>query len=439
MNVRLPYSRKKRYLTGIDWIIATLDHMSRRATGGSNASQIVLELRGAFDAARFRGAMASFAGLFPVLGGRIARDWNLAPYWRMPGRMPEDGVRVDVQEAAEAAVWPLLEGHLNEPSGGSSRPLAFRVLKAGPDRAWVAMRFAHSIFDAPGAEAFLDLFQGWAAGDDVRDRLAAIRLTEPAHLSGWKAKFEDGRKLVRLLRSLQDARLALLPRPAPLKGRTFRFKIISFSEAETAAVTERAYRDAGYLMFMPYVLAGAVRSLAGIFAAKGVSDADFVVSVSIDLRQPDQVASDLFFNHLSFLLFRIPAPSLHDRRALLESIRQQMYEQVKSGFPRALAESSMVMRIVPRPMLARLMLAPLHGEFASLGFSAVGKGGYSSKEFMGVALENLYHMPLLPVPPGLGFVVNQYAGRMNAVIPFLDGLLTPDDLARLEADVREAL
>lgn len=439
MNVRLPYSKRKRYLTGIDWIIATLDRMTRRVTGVGNASQIVLELRGPFDTARFTGEMETFAGLFPLLGGRIARDWNLAPYWRTPARLPRGTVRIGATETTADTLWPALERNINGLAGEPSGPLSFHVFRTAPDHAWLAMRFEHMIFDAPGAEGFLDLFQRWAAGEDVRERLAAIRLTDPAHLDEWRRKFEDGRQLVRLLRSFPADRPAILPRPAAPRGAPVRFKVMTFDEAQTAAITERAYREAGYLMFMPYVLAGAVRAMARAFEAHGAGGADFMVSVSVDLRAPDQAAADLFFNHLSFLMFRIPAPALADRRALLDSIRGQMYEQVKSGFPRALAESSMLMRIAPRPLLARLMLAPLKGEFASLGFSAVGKGGYSFREFRGAAVENLYHMPLLPVPPGIGFVVNQYACRMNAIVPFLDGMLAREDLARLEADVREWL
>ena len=302
------------------------------------------------------------------------------------------------------------------------------------------MRFNHLIFDAPGAESFLDLFQRQQSGEDIGDRLRAIRLTEPAHLSEWKRKFDGGRLLVRMLRAFAGTKLAVFSRPSDLRGRPSRFRMAAFGEAETAAVIERAYGEAGYLMFMPYTLSAAIQAFGGAFQAKGGGGAaDIIASVSIDLRTPDTVAANLFFNHVSFLLFRVPLSAMADRRRLLETVRGQMYDQVKSGFPRALAESSLLMRIVPLPLLGRLLLMPLKGEFATFGFSAVGKGGYASRRFMEADVTNLFHMPLVPVPPGLGFVVNRYAGRMNAVVSYVDGMFTEEEAARLEADVRRGL
>ena len=131
MNVRLPYSRKKRYLTGIDWVIAALDRMSRRATGGSNASQIVLELNGSFDAPQFAKAMAAFAGLFPVLGGRSTRDWNLAPYWRIPRRAAGGCARIAIQDVAPGEMGSALERNVNASFERSGEHLAFQVIREG--------------------------------------------------------------------------------------------------------------------------------------------------------------------------------------------------------------------------------------------------------------------------------------------------------------------
>ena len=79
MKVSLPYSKNRRYLTGMDWTIGALDNMSRRTTGGGNSFQVVLELKGPFDDGRFRQAVLGFVQQFPILGGTPSRDWTLAP------------------------------------------------------------------------------------------------------------------------------------------------------------------------------------------------------------------------------------------------------------------------------------------------------------------------------------------------------------------------
>lgn len=439
MRVCLPYSKKKRYLTGMDWVIAALDHMSRKHTGGSNASQIVLELQGPFDDARFTAGVADFVKLLPVIGGRAARDWNLAPYWKIPRAGGARPVKVEIRTVAEAALRSALAQSINTPFADPHEHLAFRVFHVRADRHYLAMRFDHCILDAQGAEALLDLFHCWQQGDDCRERLAKIALIEPAHLSDWMKKFDDGRQLVRMLRELVQRPLAIIPRPSPLKGRNFCFSLIEFNEQETRSIIERADREAGFMMFMPYVLATAVTALDGVFRARtaeGRAGQEYVMSVSINLRTPDTASAKLFFNHMSFLVFRVPTSIAGDRKQVIEILRLQMYEQIKNGFPQALAESSMLMRILPLPLLSWVLLRPLKGEFASFGFSSVGKNGYRFSRFMGAEVVNLLHMPLVPLPPGLGFVVNQFGKRMNATLSYVDGLLSPEEVNAVEAIVR---
>lgn len=439
MKVCLPYSKKKRYLTGMDWVIAALDHISRKSMGGSNASQIVLELQGPFDDARFTVAVADFVKLFPVVGGRAARDWNLAPYWKMPRPGSVRPLKVDIRTVAEADLHSALENSINIPFADRHAHLAFCVFHVRADRHYLAMRFDHCILDAQGAEALLDLFHCWQQGDDCRERLAKIALTEPAHLSDWMKKFDAGRQLVRMLLELAQRPLAILPRPSPLKGRDFCFSLIEFNEQETRSIVERADQEAGFMMFMPYVLATAVTALDGVFRARAMGERvgeEYVISVSVDLRTPDTASAKLFFNHMSFLLFQVPMAIAGDRKQVIETLRLQMYEQIKNGFPRALAESSMLMRILSLPLLSRVLLRPLKGEFASFSFSCVGKDGYCPARFMGAEVVNLLHMPLVPLPPGLAFVVNRFGKRMNATLSYVDGLLSTAEVGAVAAIVR---
>jgi len=159
----------------------------------------------------------------------------------------------------------------------------------------------------------------------------------------------------------------------------------------------------------------------------------------VDLRTPDTAAAKLFFNQVSFMFFRIPVAVAGNRQQAIDAVRSQMYEQIKSKFPQAMAESSMLMRILPLSVLSRLMLRPLRGESASLGFACVGKDGYTCSEFMEARAANLFHMPLVPVPPGLGFVVNQFGNRVNAVLSHMDGMLSDEEVRTIQDDVRREL
>ncbi|MEI6562960.1 MAG: hypothetical protein WCO42_01490 [bacterium] len=439
MRVSLPYSKNRRYLTGIDWTIGALDAMTRRATGGSNTFQIVLEIKGPLEPARFQEVIAAFVRQFPVLGGRPSRDWTLAPYWKMPRPGSRVPVSVEFTQVEGQDSAALLEESANRCLPDRQSHVAFRVFHVNVSHHFIAVQFDHRLFDATGAETFLGLLHRWAIGEDCSAQIRQISLKEPAHLCDWMKKFEAGKLLVRLLRKFAESPLAVLPRPAALKGRRTRFSIMEFSAEETKAISMRASQEAGFLMFMPYTLAVSLEALAPAFARRGTGGGDYLVSVSVDLRPPEAAPACMFFNHVSFIFFQIPAAILPDRKALLKALRLQMYEQIQCGFPKALYESSMVMRILPLSVLSRLMLKPLRGEFASLGFTCVGKSGYAFDRFMGAELVNLIHMPLVPVPPGIGFFISQSGPKMNAVLSFVEGMLTDEEARRFQDDVRRLL
>jgi hypothetical protein len=197
---------------------------------------------------------------------------------------------------------------------------------------------------------------------------------------------------------------------------------------------QRAYEQAGYLMFLPYALARGLQAFDPLFRAHGNGGTRYVVSVSVDARTPETAARHVFFNRLSFLIFHMPVESAADGRKLLDLVKTQMYEQIKTGFPAALAESSMLTRIFPLSVVGRALLMPLRGEFASLGFTVVGKDSPAPAQFMGVEVANLIHTPRIPVPPGVGLVLSQYRDRLNVSLCYLDGLISDEAADRVMAD-----
>ena len=79
-------SKHKRYLSGSDWVINTLDYMMKATTCAGNMSQVVLELDGLLDASEVRSRLNAFVKQFPVLQGQVSRDIKLAPFWKIPGK-----------------------------------------------------------------------------------------------------------------------------------------------------------------------------------------------------------------------------------------------------------------------------------------------------------------------------------------------------------------
>ena len=419
--VSIPFSKKKHYLTGIDWILHGFDYMNKRATGAGNAFQIVMELEGVPAESQIRDSLDRFIRKFPLLNGRARRDYNLAPYWQMPSHAKKAALNVHHLQHGEDA-FAVLERGVNAPFGGEREHLAFYLIRAG-ENTHAAVKFDHRLFDAHGAEMFLSMFQeDWEKGGACNWELPPF---EPAHLSQWRGKFEAGRCVNRALLGLvQDAPPRSLPLDTPASGQGFRFKVIPFTERQSREILTRAESEAGYLMAMPYTMALTVQALHGIFTNRGIDTGDYVIPVTMDTRPPSRQSQEVFFNHVSFFLFRIQACEVDDTSALLKSIKQQMYDQAKTGLARHILDASLLMRIAPLPTVSYLLKLYLKDKIASFCFSFLGDSGHMPTRFMGKEVRRSYHMTRVPMPPGLGVFFHHSQGRLNAYLSYAQGLLS---------------
>jgi hypothetical protein len=436
--VSIPFSKKKHYLTGIDWLLQGFDCMNKRATGAGNAFQIVMELEGVPAEDRVRDALDGFVKKFPVLGGRTRRDYNLAPYWEIPRRAHNTSSRLDVHRLEDAAeAFPLLEAGVNAPFGNEREHVAFCLIHAGSN-GHAAVKFDHRLFDAHGAEVFLGMFQrDWEKGGGCRWESPPL---EPAHLDQWRKRFEAGRNLNRaLLRLVGDSPPRALPLDPAASREGFGFSVIRFDQQQSREILQRAESEAGYLMAMPYTMALAVQALHGIFAGRGITAGDYIVPVTMDTRLPSDRPREVFFNHVSLLLFRIRADQADDRSALLKSIKQQMYDQAKAGLARSIPDASLLMRILPLPAVEYLLKLYLKQRIASFCFSFLGDTGHMPDRFMENKVRHSYHMTRVPVPPGLGVFFQHSRGSLNACLSYQRGLLGEAEVNRVLDALRSGL
>jgi hypothetical protein len=436
-----PFLKAKRYLSGIDWIVNAFDHMTKRATGVGNVSQIVLELDGYPSEEELRKRLDAFLKQFPVLYGRPARDFNLAPYWKMPSRWEANDGSFRVShlqgEGRIEDVYAIFQQEVNTPFSNSQEHLTFHLVYT-ENTSFIAMTFDHRLFDAWGAEAFLGMFQqDWEMGEAS---FRGIHLTEPAQLRDWQEKFAAGKQVNRALLSMAGSTPpSTLPLPLQSTNRGFRFRLLSFDESRTAVIIQRAYDNKGYLLLLPYLLAATVQVLHKVFAERGLHTNYYIIPATIDMRSPNKFPQDVFFNHFSFLLFRVEEYVMGNHPNLLGEIRRQMYEQVKARLPRDFCQMSFLMRIAPLPLMDRLMRLYFKGRLASFSFAYLGEIGQSLPRFLGNEVHNMFHLPRVPVPPGLGIVFFQFWGRLNAVFSYLDEILHEHEVDMMVRDLQSAL
>lgn len=430
-------SKQKRYLSGSDWVINTLDHMMKATTSAGNMSQVVLALDAPLDAFEVRSRLNAFVKQFPVLQGRVSRDIKLAPYWKIPAKYAGEITltAVHADDLASGGTWLThFQKSANTPFHNNSEHVAFHLLN-GRGRSLFAMAFDHRIFDARGAELFLSLFQQ-SMKDGSSKVSGDIAFASTSALTHWTRKFLAGRNVNRRIIGLSKSSPKALP--VSRESRGFHcYHLLSFTEQETAAIYDRAYAEAGYLMESAYLLSGIVQSMHGLFMSRRTPGSSYLVPVTMDLRPGLDPLQEIFFNYVSYLFYQIPVHEAEERTGLIALLKQQMYDQVKSGFPRDLAEASLLTRIAPLPVLGKLLHLPMKGKMATFAFSHLGKSSYQHSLFMDAKVENIYHMPRVPVPPGLGFFSNYCNNKLTVVISYLDGVLTHDDVLTLDRGIRE--
>lgn len=430
-------SKRKRYLSGSDWVINTLDSMMRSVYSSGNICQVVLLLNTPLPEQMVRERLNHFVKQFPVLQGRLARDIKLTPFWKIPASI-QQSVLLKISHIpashSPAFLLPELEQNANRPFPDGNGSVDFHLFTSG-ERAALAMRFDHRLFDARGAESFLQLFH-----KSLHDAsfCGDITFTSSMELTEWKSKFLAGRNVNRAVIALAQATTRSLPLPpVPVKG--CRYRLLTFDREETAVIYEKAYRDAGYLMESPFLLAVITRALHELGDQRTGSGSCYLIPATVDLRTGKQPLQEIFFNHVSYLFYQIPVERVANFKELITLVKQQMYAQVKSGFAKDLATASLLTRIAPLALLARLLYFPMKGKIASFAFSHLGKSSFQADELMGSPIANIYHMPRVPVQPGLGFFSSLYREQLTLVISFLDGILADEEVDKLAAGIRRGL
>ncbi len=140
-------SKRKRYLSGSDWVINTFDHMMKARTCAGNISQVVLQFDSVLDEDKVRTHVSRFVNQFPVLQGSVGRDLKLAPYWRIPRRGGHE-VTFVVQHVDDrlsgSAFLPFLEQSANTAFRDHNDHLAFHLF-IGHERSMLAVTFDHRI------------------------------------------------------------------------------------------------------------------------------------------------------------------------------------------------------------------------------------------------------------------------------------------------------
>jgi hypothetical protein len=183
-------------------------------------------------------------------------------------------------------------------------------------------------------------------------------------------------------------------------------------------------------MFMPYALAKTIQIMHRIFQEKNISGTTYIIPVPIDTRTKEEAQKEALFNHFSFFIFQINAAKVNDLDWLLAEIKSQMYDQVKNKVTEAIVNASMLMRITSLPLVSFFLNLMIKKRFTSFSFSYLSNA-YQQSEFMQEKVQNIFHLPRTPRPPGIGIFFNQFEDKFNITLSYFDDLLSDGQVTQI--------
>jgi hypothetical protein len=410
------------YFSGVDWVMAALDRLNKNHSAIGNHSQLVLVLKGYLDKTALAALLEIKISQSLFYKGTIRRAWHhLAPYW-VP--QPQAFDRKDIQffDLVSKSCDKLdatIQACAKIPFKDEKTFLAFVLIHCN-DHSYLMMRFDHKLFDARGAEALLGHIL------DESDPAGSYDFpSQSPQLDLWKTRFASGQHINRFLRSIYspETRVACLAQTAG-PDITHHFFHTSFSREQTETIEKNAMKNAGYLMNGIFFLSCAAKGFDGL-CKKEKGSQDLLIPINVDMRETKFASEKFFFNHLSFMFFKVRTGLKISE--YIQLLKKQFIDQTRNKTLFHFMNASLLMRIVPLGTLSNFMNKWFKKNPCSFSFSYVGNQGFNIERVKGHSIVNLFHIPIVPVKPGVGIFFTRFNNKLNMIIASFDNTLCEKD------------
>ena len=214
-----------------------------------------------------------------------------------------------------------------------------------------------------------------------------------------------------------------------------KYHIIDFDEAETEKIGENAIASGARFGNGPFYLAAAARSVNAILIMRGTHGKTVWVPAPQDQRMRGKQGA-LLTNQISFMFYRIPYAELDSLKRSVKAVSDQMISQVRTRMPESYSVMMSAFRLMPLGVYNFFMRLPTKGAVTTFSFSDIGPSLSGFDSFMGHRINDVYHYPPNPVPPGFTIVFMRYNNRLRVVVGSTSQSMNPDELAKFEKLLR---
>lgn len=422
----------RQFLNAADRLMLVAHKALRSVGHGGFQCQAHVWCRGRIDVDRLRRALARLQGNYPIItarleepGGRRAPSWVFRPE-SAPG-LAERNLASGEPDEVRAYGEHLFADPMDH---DRVDPVAFHLLHLPDGRDVFMLHYGHVLMDGKAPEYLLmelsRCFDEACEGASPDGPLDPIGKDEfAAHLfrfpfgrrfkAGWSAVFGQVR--------WPEAPVIMTP-PDMMDWHCEPYGICvrHMTDEQTRHVIARSKRICGFQNLTPLILASAFRTVARLTPRPQTSDSFFQADVPLNLRPPGR-KSPIFQNLMSFVSMEIRRADLSDRdvaaQKLYVHLRRQLSRSMDLGNEQLISALAPLAFLMERHIRSRARKVP-----STFGFGFLGPIAPELEQFCGQETEMFYAVNSALSPPGITLQVNQFRGRLNAMITYIVGPVT---------------
>ena len=426
-----------------DYFMHGQDRRMRRAGLPGNVCCAVIKLDGGFDLVRLRRRIAASPLMDWLARVRIFRPLPMLfpPLWRILPKSKEILFEHVVQNDSADLQWPLPPVVAARKVDAECGPgLAFDVMRHADNTSHLFLSWNHTHLDARGLDFLLNYLN---TDEPAKSSPGDPKFINPKQvgsgLAGWWPNVKRARGAVKWLHESGDEPLfSLVPlgsRPGLCRNH---YRVINFTEAETACIDARCQQFNCSFRRSHFYLAASIRAFHAVAIKRGNKDGAYLVPVPHDTRKRG-ANGPIFSNHLSILFYRIEPRFAGHITNILSELSRQMTDQIRDKFPESCMAALDMFKPLPLGYYVNHLGKPTRGKFASFCFSDSGESCAGMKDFIGGKILEVTHFVPAWRPPGLMVVFLKFGLRLSAEISWVDDCLTLEEVDGMERDMRQAL
>jgi NRPS condensation-like uncharacterized protein len=219
---------------------------------------------------------------------------------------------------------------------------------------------------------------------------------------------------------------------------TPRFKVIEFSEEETTQIEKNAWQAGSRIGQSAFYISATAQIVNQALKNRNENPPYLWFSVPNDQRRKG-TSGHLVSNQLSFLFFRLNSNELATTETAIKAINQQLKTQIKNRITERYTDLLNSLLLMPVPIYEAMVNLASNGKMSSFGYSDLGTDKINLTEFRGARIENTFHYPPVPSPPGFNVVNSKTNEKLKFVWAYFDEVLNEDEISRMEDSFRGLL